>query len=476
MKLKNLLTILFAFSLFCIILPLTVSAAEYAGPTYEVTYDLNGGSIGSITLSGNTYYNPNSKPRYEAGEKFLAGMLEPWSQGGKIFKEWNTEQDGTGQGYFCSFSETEEAFEASCEVTMPNGNLTLYAIWLDTYDVTVNINLDGSTYTDYGKLIGLSALFWGKEVLIEPDPAGGRAFKNVPPGTHWIDSYIYDSVEHYLLNWETLGTVTVSGNTTTTINFYTVSFNSRGGSEVPSQIILSGKIATAPTNPTKADDTFRGWSTNATTYVPFNFASTTVTGRATLYAFWNSDTDNGGDGDNNGDTDNGNNGNNGDTGNGDTGNNGNTGNAPARQPEQQILPQNDMMYSGSSDSSPYYPPVPNSVPIINRIAPREFVSNGVTATLMPDGTVIAALNPNGTVNGNATAAAVRAAKMLGKGTITVTIPEGAIGISKSACARIYRAARGTPVTLVFELAPGTVYRVKLTEETGQIVPAEDFFQ
>jgi hypothetical protein len=148
---------------------------------------------------------------------------------------------------------------------------------------------------------------------------------------------------------------------------------------------------------------------------------------------------------------------------------------PIPQPEQQILPQNDMMSNSSSDSSPYYAPVPNSVPIINRNAPRKFVSNGVTAILMPDGTVIAALNPNGTVNGNATAAAVRAAKMLGKGAITVTIPEGAIGISKSACARIYRAARGTPVTLVFELAPGTVYRVKLTEKTGQIVPAEDFF-
>jgi hypothetical protein len=157
----------------------------------------------------------------------------------------------------------------------------------------------------------------------------------------------------------------------------------------------------------------------------------------------------------------------------------NAPNNPQPQPEPQPEPQpitgsSEILSVGDSDFAGVMP-VPNSVPIIDHNAPRKFVSNGVTAILMPDGTVLAALNQNGTVNGNATAAAVRAAKMLGKGSITVTIPEGAIGISKSACAKIYKAARGTPVTLVFELAPEMVYKVKLTEETGQIVPADDFF-
>jgi uncharacterized repeat protein (TIGR02543 family) len=227
---------------------------------------------------------------------------------------------------------------------------------------------------------------------------------------------------------------------------FDVTFNTNGGSVVAKQTVAKGGTATRPTAPTKEGYTFEGWYSDSTLETLFDF-NTPITANCTLYAKWTA----------------------------------NPEPEPKPEPEPEPKPQpetithtNEILSVGDSDFSGY-PPIPNSVPIINHNAPRKFVSNGVTAILMPDGTVIAALNPNGTVNGNATAAAVRAAKMLGKGAITVTIPEGAIGISKSACAKIYKAARGTPVTLVFELAPVTVYRVKLTEKTGQIVPAEDFF-
>lgn len=48
--------------------------------------------------------------------------------------------------------------------------------------------------------------------------------------------------------------------------FYTVKFNSDGGSEVSSQTIGAGKSATKPTNPTKDGYTFNGWYNGDTEY------------------------------------------------------------------------------------------------------------------------------------------------------------------------------------------------------------------
>ena len=68
---------------------------------------------------------------------------------------------------------------------------------------------------------------------------------------------------------------------------YTVTFNSKGGSEVAAQTVASGETATKPSDPTKADATFVNWYTDeeATTNV-YDF-TTPVTGDITLYAGWN---------------------------------------------------------------------------------------------------------------------------------------------------------------------------------------------
>lgn len=88
-------------------------------PDYMITYDLNGGSG-----------NAPIQPTLEAGMTFAAvRALDLTGPAGKLFKEWNTKADGNGTSY-----------NPGDIVTMPEKDLTLYAIWVDatamiaTYD------------------------------------------------------------------------------------------------------------------------------------------------------------------------------------------------------------------------------------------------------------------------------------------------------------------------------------------------------
>lgn len=64
---------------------------------------------------------------------------------------------------------------------------------------------------------------------------------------------------------------------------YTVTFDSNGGSDVPSQEVESGNKATKPSDPVKDGFTFDGWlDNNGNT---FNF-DTPIMSNITLYANW----------------------------------------------------------------------------------------------------------------------------------------------------------------------------------------------
>lgn len=67
-----------------------------------------------------------------------------------------------------------------------------------------------------------------------------------------------------------------------TAKYFTVSFNSNGGSKVKSQSVLSGKTASKPANPSRSGYTFAGWTLNGKTY---SFSSK-VTSNITLVASW----------------------------------------------------------------------------------------------------------------------------------------------------------------------------------------------
>lgn len=69
------------------------------------------------------------------------------------------------------------------------------------------------------------------------------------------------------------------------INTYIVTFNSKGGSPVPSQIIVYNENAIEPPAPTKAASIFVGWYKDYSLTILFNFA-TPITTNMILYAKW----------------------------------------------------------------------------------------------------------------------------------------------------------------------------------------------
>ncbi len=84
-------------------------------------------------------------------------------------------------------------------------------------------------------------------------------------------------------------TITVNANTTVTavwenipVTYYTVTFDSAGGSAVTAQTIEAGQKATKPADPTKSGYDFKGWTLNGSAY-DFN---TAVNGDITLVATW----------------------------------------------------------------------------------------------------------------------------------------------------------------------------------------------
>jgi uncharacterized repeat protein (TIGR02543 family) len=66
---------------------------------------------------------------------------------------------------------------------------------------------------------------------------------------------------------------------------FTVSFDSRGGSEVTPSYVPAGGTASRPVNPTKKDAAFAGWYSDSALTVPYSFGSA-VTADLTLFAKW----------------------------------------------------------------------------------------------------------------------------------------------------------------------------------------------
>ncbi len=69
--------------------------------------------------------------------------------------------------------------------------------------------------------------------------------------------------------------------------YYTVTFDSNGGSLVDAQSVKSGKKAKRPTAPTRENCTFKDWYKDTDFEVIWNFKKDKVTSDVTLYAAWN---------------------------------------------------------------------------------------------------------------------------------------------------------------------------------------------
>ena len=67
---------------------------------------------------------------------------------------------------------------------------------------------------------------------------------------------------------------------------FTVSFDSRGGSDVPAQTQMYGEALTLPQPPAREGYSFAGWYKDAACMEPWNMEEDTIQSSITLYAGW----------------------------------------------------------------------------------------------------------------------------------------------------------------------------------------------
>lgn len=224
--------------------------AQWTPNTYTVTFNTNGGtSVDPVNVQYGQKVAKPSDPTFDDRQ----------------FVGWTTDEAGT------------KPYGFDTPVT---GDLTLYAKWAgagETYR-TVTLNLsDGADYPPTA-LQSMTLFVKNGEQLVIPDPAPTR------------DGY-------RLAGWtiDTAGTKPYGFGTPVTVDLtlyakwvktWTVTFDSQGGTDVPSQTVDNGGQAVAPDPaPTRDEYKLTGWSVEPTGGATYGF-STQVTADVTLYAQW----------------------------------------------------------------------------------------------------------------------------------------------------------------------------------------------
>jgi uncharacterized repeat protein (TIGR02543 family) len=216
--------------------------AKWTANSYTITFNSNGGSaVGDITQDAGTPLSAPTAP----------------TKAGYTFAGWHSDA-----GLTTSYSFT----------TMPASNITLYADWtVDTYTITFNSN-GGSAVTAITQGSGSA-------VAAPSDPTkAGYAFAGWYSNSGLTTPYTFTTMP--------------ASNTTLyakwTVNSYTITFNSNGGSAVTAITQDYGTSVSAPTAPTKAGYTFAGWHSDAGLTTSYSF-TTMPASSITLYADWTVD-------------------------------------------------------------------------------------------------------------------------------------------------------------------------------------------
>ncbi len=67
---------------------------------------------------------------------------------------------------------------------------------------------------------------------------------------------------------------------------FTITFDSKGGTDVPAQTQMYGELLEVPEPPTREGYTFTGWYTDAACLILWNVEERTIESEMTLYAGW----------------------------------------------------------------------------------------------------------------------------------------------------------------------------------------------
>ena len=225
----------------------------------------------------------------------------------------------TKEGY------TISAWSPEVPATMPAENLTVSATsTVNTYTVTYQVNgetvntvqyaygaeIKPYTYTLTGYTVGawnedIPATMPARDLTLTADATvntytvtyvvdGQEIHQDSVPYGAAIPAYTYSKTGYTFSGWdaalpETMPAQNLTLNGTTTVNAYTITFDSNGGSAVASVTADFGTALTQPEDPTRAGYTFRGWYTDTALTKAFLF-TTMPAEDVTLYAKWEANT------------------------------------------------------------------------------------------------------------------------------------------------------------------------------------------
>ena len=190
-------------------------------------------------------------------------------KGGTITLPANpTKADFVFGGWFTDDNTFKNQFDAKTVIT---ADITLYAKW-DLPDYTVTFDSKG------GSEVKAVKVKKGGTITLPPDPT-----KTDFVFAGWFTD---DNTFKNQFDAKTVITANLTLYAKWDVPEYTVTFDSKGGSEVKAVKVKKGGTITLPANPTKADFVFAGWFTDDNTFKNQFDATTPITANLTLYAKW----------------------------------------------------------------------------------------------------------------------------------------------------------------------------------------------
>ena len=223
----------------------------------------------NVTVTGGTASVGAGTPITKATMGTTVTLTANAAPEGKVFDKWEV----------VSGSITlADANSATTTFTMPAGAVSVKA----TYTTYITVNLAAGEGSGTMEPIIVKNTY-GYYELTAPDCTF------TPPTDKEFDKWQFSTDDSYLKPGDKK-TIWYSANGSTLtaiwkdapVTYYTVSFDSNGGSAVTAQSIEAGQKATKPADPTKDGYDFKGWTLNGSAY-DFN---TAVNGNITLVATW----------------------------------------------------------------------------------------------------------------------------------------------------------------------------------------------
>ncbi|MBO4816491.1 MAG: InlB B-repeat-containing protein, partial [Clostridia bacterium] len=200
--------------------------AQWVSTRYTLTLDGNGGTYRRTTYTWwgpQTTYEPTTTKTITYNSAY--GTMEEPEREGYTFAGWNTKQNGTGETI------------TSATIVNRLENHTIYAQWqINQYTITFDSN--------GGSAVAPITQDYGTTITAPADPTR--------------EGYTFTGWSEEIPSTMPAESITVTAQWR--INQYTITFDSNGGSTVAPITQDYGTTITAPADPTREGYTFAGWS------------------------------------------------------------------------------------------------------------------------------------------------------------------------------------------------------------------------